>query len=129
MISPPPVPASSPENVTAMVESSTTIAVMWEEVPPKDQNGDITEYEIMYTPLETFGGTLESNSTNVSGSDLSVVLTGLEEYVNYTISVRAFTMVGPSNGSIIVTVETFQDGKNVCLLFVLIQYIVFPYCF
>ena len=86
-------------------------------------------YEVMYTPLETFGGTVESNSTNVSGSDLSVVLTGLEEYVNYIISVRAFTIVRQSNGSIIVTVETFQDVKNVCLLFVHIQYVVFPYCF
>ena len=75
-------------------------------------------YEVMYTPLETFGGTVESNSTNVSGSDLSVVLTGLEEYVNYTISVRAFTIVGPSNGSIIVTAETFQDGNFFGLWFI-----------
>ena len=106
-----PVPGSPPENVTAMAESSTTIAVMWEEVPPIDQNGVITMYEVMYTPLETFRGTLESNSTIVSGSDLSLNLTGLEEYVNYTISVRAFTIVGPSNGSIIVTAETFPDGN------------------
>ena len=86
-------------------------------------------YEVMYTPLETFGGTVESNSTNVSGSDLSVVLTGQEKYVNYIISVQAFTIVRQSNGSIIVTVETFQDVKNVCLLFVHIQYVVFSYCF
>ena len=77
-----------------MAESSTTIAVMWEEVPPIDQNGVITMYEVMYTPLETFGGTLQSNTTTVSEPALSVVLIGLEEYVNYTISVRAYTSVG-----------------------------------
>ena len=68
-------------------------------------------YEVVYTPLENFEGTLESNSTIVSGSQLSVVLTELEQYVNYNISVRAFTMIGPSNYSIIEIEETFQDCK------------------
>ena len=68
------------------MESSITIAVMWEEVPPIDQNGDIVMYEVMYTPLETFEGTLESGTVNVSRSELSVNLMGLEEYVKYNIS-------------------------------------------
>ena len=77
-----------------MAESSTTIAVMWEEVLPIDQNGVITMYEVMCTPLETFGGTLESDTVHVSGSNMSVVLRGLQEYTNYAISVRASTSVG-----------------------------------
>ena len=44
-------------------------------------------YEIIYTLLETFGGTVEGNTVNVSGLKLSVDLARLEEYVNYTISV------------------------------------------
>ena len=94
-----------------MAESSTTIAVMWEEVPPIDQNGVITIYEVMYTPLETFGGTLESDTVNVSRSELSVNLTGLEEYVNYNISVRAYTSVGAGPYSVAMTVLTLQDSK------------------
>ena len=93
-----------------MAESSTTIAVMWEEVPPIDQNGVITMYEVMYTPLETFGGTLQSNTTTVSEPALSVVLMGLEEYVNYTISVRAYTSVGMGPYSEDVTILT-RGGK------------------
>ena len=115
MISLSPVPASPPDNVTAMVESSTTIAVMWEEVPPIDQNGVITQYEVMYTPLETFGGTLESDTVNVSGSNMSVVLMGLEEYVNYTISVRAFTIVGAGPYSMAVTELTPEAGMCYCI--------------
>ena len=94
-----------------MAESPTTIAVMWEEVPPIDQNGVITEYEIMYTPLETFGGKLESNSTIVLEPARSVNLTGLEEYINYNISVRAYTSVGAGPYSVAVTVLTLQDSK------------------
>ena len=84
---------------------------MWEEVPPIEQNGVITMYEVMYTPLETFGGTLESDTVNVLGSNSSVDLMGLEEYVNYEISVRAYTSVGVGPYSVAVTVLTMQDSK------------------
>ena len=94
-----------------MAESPTTIAVMWGEVPPIDQNGVITMYEVMYTPLETFGGTLESNSTIVLEPARSVNLTGLEEYVNYSISVRAYTSVGAGPYNVAMTVLTLQDSK------------------
>ena len=96
-----------------MAESPTTIAVMWEEVPPIDQNGVITMYEVMYTPLETFEGALQSNSTIVLEPTRSVNLTGLEEYVNYNISVRAFTSVGVGPSSVVVTVLTLQDSKYI----------------
>ena len=68
-------------------------------------------YEVMYTPLETFGETLESDTVNVSRSELSVNLTGLEEYVNYNISVRAYTSVGAGPYSVAMTVLTLQDSK------------------
>ena len=71
-----------------------------------DQNGVIIMYEVMYTPLETFGGTLKNDTVNVSRSDLSVILTGLEEYISYTISVRAFTSMGAGPSSVDVTVLT-----------------------
>ena len=72
------VPASPPDNVTALVNSSTTIIVSWDIVPPIDQNGIITMYEVLYQPLETFEGAIESLTTNVSASDMSVVLIDLQ---------------------------------------------------
>ena len=68
-------------------------------------------YEVMYTPLETFGGTLESDTVNVSGSNMSVVLMGLEEYGNYTTSVRAYTDVWAGPYSVDMIVLTLQDSK------------------
>ena len=99
--------------MTATANSSTTIAVMWDEVVPIDQNGVITMYEVMYTPLEDFVGAIGSNTTIWSESKRSVVLIGLQEYVNYSISVRAFTTVGPSNYSNVVIEETFEAGIDI----------------
>ena len=103
------VPASPPENLAATASSSTTIAVMWDEVVRIDQNGVITMYEVMYTPLEDFDGAIMTRTTNVT--DLSVLLMDLEEYVNYTISVRAFTNAGAGPYSDPVTVLTNEGGK------------------
>ena len=82
---------------------------MWDEVILIDQNGAITMYEVMYTPLEDFGGAIGTNSTTVS--KLSVLLVDLQEFVNYTTSVRAYTSVGAGPYSEELTELTFQDGK------------------
>ena len=82
---------------------------MWDEVVPIDQNGVITMYEVMYTPLEDFDGTIMTRTTNVN--DLSVLLMDLEEYVNYTISVRAFNNAGAGSYRDPETVLTNEDGK------------------
>ena len=70
-------------------------------------------YKVMYTPLETFEGALQSNSTILLEPARSVNLTGLEEYVNYNISVRAFASVGVGPSSVVVTVLTLQDSKYI----------------
>ena len=105
----PTVPASPPQNVTAMVESSTIIRVTWEEVPTIDRNGVITEYEVQYEPLETFGGQIATSTVNTSM--LSINLTELQEFVDYNISVRAYTSAGPGPYSDPVTEMTDTDCK------------------
>ena len=65
--------------------------------PAIDQNGVITMYEILFVPLETFEGQISTNNIIVytsNGSLLLIVLTGLEEYVEYNISVRAYSNAG-----------------------------------
>ena len=99
------------KNVMAIVESPTEIRVSWEEVPAIDRNGVITMYEIQFVPLETFGGQITSDTVNTSnGSVLMMVLTGLEEYVEYNISVRAYTSAGPGPYSVGVVERTDTDG-------------------
>ena len=103
------VPASPPQNVTATVLSSTEIQVNWTEVIEIDQNGIITEYEVMYEPLMNFSGlitTLTVNTTN-----LFITLMDLQEYVEYKISVRAYTSVGPGPYSVGIVDRTNDHCK------------------
>ena len=110
-ISHPAVPANPPRNVTTTANSSTSIIVIWEEVVPIDQNGVITMYEVMYAPLEVFTGAIGTGIKNVTTHVSAVVLTDLEEYVFYNISVRAYTQVGQGNFSSPITERTSDDGK------------------
>ena len=105
------VPANPPLNVTATANSSTSIIVMWEEVVPIDQNGVITMYEVMYATQEFFAGAIGTGIKNVTAHSSSVVLTDLEEYVIYNISVRAYTQVGQGKFSSPITERTNEDGK------------------
>ena len=68
-------------------------------------------YEVLYQPQETFNGTIGESTVNVSAPNMSVVLMNLQEYVNYTISVRAYTSVGvgPYNEGI---VELTNENGN-----------------
>ena len=107
------VPSEAPGNVTASALNSTSIMVRWEVLPPAERNGIITVYEVMYQPMETFGDAIGTEMMNVSGSEMSVVLDGLEEFVVYNISVQAYTSVGPGPYSNEVPVRTTTDG--VCI--------------
>ena len=86
--------------------------VTWDSVPAIDQNGVITEYEVMYEPLETFGGNISTQRMNVTAPKMSVTLNGLEEFVNYSISVRAYTIIGPGPYSDGVMARTNEDGEK-----------------
>ena len=108
-------PASAPDNVETVVTSSTSILVRWNDVPLIDQNGIITDYELRYIPHETFGNVISMQIVNTS--DMFYLLDNLEEYVNYTISVRAFTSVGPGPYSDPITKQTLQDGKKYMILY------------
>ena len=112
------VPASPPNNVTAISISSTTTRVTWEEVPAINQSGIITQYEVEYNQ-STFSGATMYNTTTVNSPTLMVDLTGLEEYVEYSIRVRAYTSVGAGPYSDVVMERTQQDGS----------YVTYPYMY
>ena len=101
------VPASPPSNVTTAALSSTSIQVNWDEVPAIDQNGIITQYEVEYNQ-----STFDSVPTiqNMTVNSTMAVLTGLQEYVEYSIRVRAYTSEGPGPYSDDEIQRTEEDG-------------------
>ncbi len=90
-------------------------------MPEIDQNGDIIVYEVRYDPLETFGGQIATGYKNTTdGSELMITLEDLQEYVEYNISVKAYTAVGPgpfSIGMLQITMEACKLYKlyTVCI--------------
>ena len=106
------VPTGFPQRVTAIAVSATEIRVMWEEVLPAEQNGVIFAYEVMYVPLETCNGIATADAANITNTTITfITLTGLEEYVEYNISVRAYTSVGPGPYSYTVMERTNESCK------------------
>ena len=73
------------------------------------QNGIIQTYEVLYVPLETFDGAIGMVSDNVT--EQMTTLTDLQEYVNYTISVRAYTSMGAGPYSDGMIVRTQEDSE------------------
>jgi hypothetical protein len=83
--------------------------VSWDQILPIDQNGIITGYQVLYTPLVTYGGEIGAKTAN---SNVSVsILEDLQEYTMYSINVTAHTQVGVGPYSLAIFSTTFEDGK------------------
>ena len=80
-------------NITAITLSETEIRVNWSEVFPIDRNGIITQYEVQYNQTNTVSFPM-TNFTIVNAPQLSVILEGLASFVEYNITVRAYTVIG-----------------------------------
>ena len=93
----------------AITSSSTAILVTWEPVPEIDRNGIIAQYEVEFNQ-STFDEIPTRNLTTTNGPQLMVELEGLEEYVEYSVRVRAYTSVGPGPFSVAVMNTTQEDG-------------------
>ena len=92
--------------MTGQNTSSTSISVSWEEVQAELRNGIITGYTITYQSL-----TENDNGFVTAGpDDHQAILTGLKEFVQYTILVFASTVKGIGPPSVLVF-RTDQDGK------------------
>ena len=93
--------------MTGQNTTSTSISVSWEEVQAELRNGIITGYNITYESLtENDNGFLQAGP-----NDRRANLTGLEEFVEYNISVVAFTVKGDGPPSVIV-VRTDQNSVS-----------------
>ena len=92
--------------MTGQNTSSTSISVSWEEVQADLRNGIITGYNITYQSL-----TENDNASVQAGpDDRQAILTGLKEFVQYTILVLASTVKGVGPPSVLV-VRPDQDSE------------------
>ena len=103
-------PSGFPQNVTAATISPTEIELSWNEVLEGERNGNITHYEIRYSQ-STFSSIAGNSTILTDGPVLKLLLQNLEEFVEYTFTVRAYTVIGPGPFSPPVVNTTFEDRK------------------
>ena len=96
-----------------MTLSATAILVEWNEVDEIDRNGEITLYQVDYTPNNAMFESGSVNTTNAS--TFSLTLENLQEFVLYNITVTAYTVIGPGPPSDPPAMaRTNQSGKSAC---------------
>ena len=95
-------PGSHPSNTTGTTLNSTHIYLTWE--PPEDPNGNIHEYIVNVTEVET--GRMFQLSTNTT----SIIIGSLHPYYIYNCTVVAVT-IAPGPFSTVITVRTDEAGR------------------
>ena len=106
------VPSLPPANVSAFATSFASLKIVWDEVPAIHRNGNITMYEIEYTPE---GDDDVETSLIVVGSDESdLELNVLPDFRIYLIRVRAYTELGAGPYSDTIEVLLEENGMMYC---------------
>ena len=117
---------SPPENISASVINSTTVEVTWD--PPSITNGILRYYTVVYgssddlemmevntndvttSGMEQDIGSVQKMVMEVNSTNITVLISGLNPFTNYTFYVLAVT-VTPSEPSDNVTVLTDEAGE------------------
>ena len=90
--------------------TSTSIFVIWDDVPSEDQNGIIRRYTVRYRSVRVEG---PFNTTTVFTKEAN--LTGLIKDESYNVSVLATTVKGDGPYSVPKEFTTNEDGKYIIL--------------
>jgi len=82
------------------------VEITWE---PPSELSNVTAYNVMYNTDASYatGGTVTVNGFN----NAIIVISNLEEYTLYIITVRAINNNGPSGNSNEALVRTYSNGK------------------
>ena len=101
------MPGAPPQGVRGHNISSTSILVMWGEVPADKQHGEILKYTVIYK--ESTGDA--ETEKRIDSLARQIALKELTKYTAYSIQVLATTVKGDGPLSDAITVWTDQDSK------------------
>ena len=97
-------PTSAPTQVQVTSFDSVSISIAWEPPPFSDRNGDIVQYHIRVTELET------QTDSEYTSTTQNYTLTSLHPYYSYSISIAAETIaVGPYSTGLLQ--QTSESGE------------------
>ena len=100
-------PSAAPVSLQGRNASSTSIFITWGQVPASDRNGVILSYTVSYNEVSG-----DSEQTKiVNALKYQTILTGLNKYTNYTITVVAATSKGNGVVSAPIIFITDEDSE------------------
>ena len=107
----PALPLSAPTISMAVSESPTSINLNWTKL-----EGEIVDsFEVSFSYQGPCSGFTHTNTTTVDGTTRQLILTGLEEFSNYTVTVVAVNDAGRSEENS-VNVVTMADSMYICTI-------------
>ena len=101
------MPAASPQNVTAVNQTFTSIFITWDAVSSNQRNGKILGYKVQYTFLFNDGRT--TNEVSVAMAETN--LTSLGKNQKHAITVLAYNECGNGPLGDVLYVKTDEDSK------------------
>ena len=117
-------PHSSPTSVMVPFTDERGATISW--LPPilEDRNGIITYYLIVVRNLQF---SFEDITANVSASDMSYDVGGLEEYCRYECQIAAGTIIGSGPYSSPLEFLTMEDGNEIFAMTYRLRYYCHPF--
>ena len=91
-------------------KTSTSITASWQLPPEDDRNGNIAGFKLFYKEKGSSGS--PKQLTINSGSTLTKVVPGLDEYKEYEFQVLAYTSIGDGPKSNAQYAKTKQAGEK-----------------
>ena len=96
--------------VVSTIPDHRSINASWMMLECQDRHGNIILYGVRFSSSNFMDSVNQTFNTS-SGDKTSLEMTGLEEFANYTIEVRAYTAVGPGPYSNAILIQTLPDSK------------------
>ena len=103
-------PSAAPDGFTVTAKTSTSITASWQLPPEDDRNGIITGFKLFYKKKGSSGS--PKQLTINSGSTLTKVVPGLDEYTDYEFQVLASTSIGDGPKSNPKSAKTKEAGEK-----------------
>lgn len=107
------MPSVSPDDVRCAALTSHSLQVSWQPPLAEHTNGLLQGYKLNYEYVsETIIADNNAEVEMKKTTALTIVLTGLKKYTNYSIQVMAYTRMGDGVSSKTIYCHTEEDGKK-----------------
>ena len=103
-------PSKAPDGFSLIAKTSTSVTAAWQLPPADDRNGVITGFKLFYRKKSSAGSQIMLLIN--SGSTLTRLVSGLDEYTEYEFQVLAYTSVGDGPKSTVISERTEEDGND-----------------